>query len=309
MKKIVLILAFAIVVASTVLAQETMYVSAKGSDNNSGSSEAEPTTFSMALTGTMLSKTKKIIIIGTLDITHNSFSNNETVFVIDDTLAALAKQDTTLGEIVITGKPNASGTERAILTAKGSGKIAVWVSRYKIRFEHIEISGGEGENGVGLYISNNAQVTLGPGAVVRNNAGIGIFVNTDGSCIIDGGEVYNNNDEGVCVAGAFTLRNGTIKDNSSRNVGGGVAVHGKFTMSGGTITNNRTGTSANYLGGGVCVVKGGQFTMTGGTITNNRAQGAGGGVGVMSGGRFDQNGGTISGNSAGIRDPNVYREP
>ena len=296
MKRMALIFAFVVVTGSVVFAQqETLYVSASG--RGDGSSEAKPTSLQKAYVAVMARITKKIIIIGTIDgnSSYNDLHNtDDNVFTFNSPNPGLTRD---YGEIVITGKPGASGTERAVISAKGSGKTAVWVGDFKIRFEHIEISDGEGKFGIGLFINDNTQVTLGPGAIVRNNAGPGILVS--GTCIIDGGEVHNNA-RGVQIGknGAFILRNGSIRDNSPLAHGGGVLIldGGQFSMSGGTITGNRTATSNSYAGGGVGIAKGGRFTMTGGSITNNRAQSAGGGVCVMSGGRFDQNGGTVSGN-------------
>lgn len=69
MKKIALILAFFAVASSVVSAQQTVYVSARGSETSRGWSEAEPTTFSSALRNQVMTGTaKKIIIIGALNM-------------------------------------------------------------------------------------------------------------------------------------------------------------------------------------------------------------------------------------------------
>jgi len=296
-------MAFSIVASSAVLAQETtqeiIYVSAKG--DGLGWSEADPTNFSMALTKVKTGHVKKIMIIGVLDIHSNGMNIVEGV-VFDF-------ENMVLGEIVITGKPGVSGAERAVLSAKGSGKIPVFVHNCHIRFEHIEISGGEGRDGHGLFINNAAQVTLGPGTIVRNNVGRGIVIANGARCIIEGGEIHNNNGGVMVLDGRLTLRNGSIRDNISSGHGGGVLIgKGSFTMSGGSITNNRTAAISGYGGGGV-YIGGGNFTMSGGSISNNRAQAQGGGVCVRTGGIFDQNSGTINSNFAGQgSNPNVYRE-
>jgi hypothetical protein len=310
MKKMTLVLVFAVIAGSAVFAQETVYVSAKGSDE-SGWIEAEPTYFFRALAQAMLGYTKKIIIMGTVDINSNGMEKNDNavVFNIDDVFGTRGMRNTVLGEILITGKPDASGAERAVLSAKGSGNATVMVRNCKIRFEHIEISGAEGQYGGGLLISKDTEVIIGPGVVIRNNARAGILVDNGGTCVIDGGEVHNNNN-GVYVSGVLALQSGSIRDNSASGAGGGVSIAngGHFTMSGGIITGNRTATSNYYPGGGVLIVKGGRFTMSGGSITNNRAQGAGGGVCVLSGGRFDQKGGNISDNTVEGSTSNVYRQ-
>ena len=323
MKKLALILAFAVAVCSAVLAQETLYVSARGSEDNSGRIEAEPTTFSGALSQIQAGNTRKIIILGTLDLNSNGMKNDNAFVFNINALPGDYKKGNALGEIIITGKPNASETERAVLSGKGSGKFAVLVSKFKIRFENIEISGCEVKHKFGLYIVDDAQVTFGPGTAVRDNAGIGIYVADEGTCVIDGSEVYNNY-IGIAAAGNLTLRNGTIRDNTGTGIavynggtctiaGGevfnnsnrGVAVAGMLTLRNGKIRDN----NSLKNGGGVFISKGGRFTMSGGSITNNRAQGAGGGVYVETNARFDQNAGTISANNAGQgSNPNVFRQ-
>jgi hypothetical protein len=311
MKKIAFILAFSAVALSVVSAQQTVYVSARGSEASRGLSEAEPTTFSSALRNQVMTGTvKKIIIIGALNMDSAGKGNDlDCVFDISDSVGD-AKRGKALEEILITGKPGAAETERAVLSAKGSGKTVVWVRDCKVRFENIEISGAEGKYGYGIYIQKDAQVTLGPGAAVRNNANAGVFVADGGSCFIDGSEIVNNINIGAYVKGVLNLTGGSIKDNSSSTGGGGVYIveGGHFTMSGGTITGNRTGTAQKYSGGGVYVSEGGRFTLSGGTITGNESHGAGGGVFVEAGGVFDQNGGTINRNKGQGAASNVYRE-
>jgi len=311
MKKVIVFLLLVCVCAG-VFAQ-TVYVSAKGNEDNSGLKETEPTTFDMAIAKASFGQAKKIIVIGTLDVNSNGVKKRrDSVFTIIDYRKIYGASDTPLGEITITGKPGAKGAERAVLSAKGSGTGCVLIydigdNPLKIRFENIEISGTEGEN-KGLDITGG-QVTLGPGAVVCNNAFVGIVVE-EGTCVMDGGEVSNNS-TGVVVGGVVTLRNGSIRNNSSSGSGAGIFVSegGQFTMTGGSITGNKTGTSGGYVGGGVVVGKDGRFTMSGGSITGNRAQGSGGGVYVQSGGRFDQNGGTVSGNTSGNgSNPDILRE-
>jgi hypothetical protein len=311
MKKIALILAFSAVAPSVLLAQQTIYVSARGSETSRGWSEAEPTTFSSALRNQVMTGTaKKIIIIGALNMDSAGTGNDlECVFDISDSVGDV-KRGKALEEIIITGKPGASDTERAVLSAKGSGKTVVWARDCKIRFEHIDISDAEGKYGYGVYITKNAHVTLGPGAAVRNNVNAGVFVAEGGYCVIDGSEIVNNINIGAYVKGALNLTSGSIKDNSSSTGGGGVyiAEGGHFTMSGGTITGNKTGTAEKYSGGGVYISEGGHFTLSGGTITGNESHGAGGGVFIEIGGGFEQNGGTITRNTGQRAASNVYRD-
>ena len=277
MKRIALILVLACAVCAGAFAQSdaSYYVSARGNDDNDGLSESRPfKTLYQAFAGAFATGINKVTVIGTLNKDTVSDFTPGDVFVFGfNSIGGLIKD-----EIIITGKPGATGAERAVLSGRRSNAITVDVrDNARIRFEHIEISGGEGEYGCGIYIED-AYVTLGPGAVVRSNAKVGIGI-TGGTCVIDGGEVRDN------VIGVV------------------VAEKGVVTMQSGIIRDNRSPGSA----GGVVVASGGRFTMSGGSITGNSAAGSGGGVYVSSGGRFDQTGGTISGNTA-PRGPNIYRE-
>ncbi|MCL2043855.1 MAG: right-handed parallel beta-helix repeat-containing protein [Treponema sp.] len=320
MKKWVVLLLACIVCVST-FAQESVYISASGNSRNSGLSEEEPVgSFFSALLVAGGRSINRITVIGTLDVnSERSAAARREVF----RLFSLSSD-----ELLITGKPNASEAERAVLSAKGSGKNTVLITSGRIRFEHIDIADGEGNgegdgvgNGIGLHFFEGTQVTLGPGAVVRNNPGAGIFF-AEATCIIDGGEVSNNSPNlGILVVenGELILRNGTISSNMSisRRPGAGVMIGngGRFTMSGGTITRNL----ATAGGGGVFVDSGGQFTMLGGNIMDNvgtyyrgMEQLGGGGVVVANGGRFDQTGGSVHSNNREslirLPHPDIVRE-
>jgi len=258
--------------------QEIIYVSANGNDNNSGLSETEALkTLFRALSRSEQLNSSKITVLGTLD------ANSETQYTRDSVFQFSVNSDR---EILITGKPDASGSEKAILSAKDSNRSVVSVHKGNIRFEHIEISNANGEStegtgAVGIFVFSRA--TLGQGAVVRDNNGWGILVsNNDAICTIDGGEVRNNNSTGVFInRGLLVLKNGTIADNKA-GMGAGVIVAAdtKFEMSGGTITKNR---ATDYTGG-VWVLRGGKF------VQNRKAK--------------------VSGNNAAksTPNPNVYRQ-
>ena len=277
MKKIVLILLIACAVCTGVFAQQSIYVSAQGNDNNDGLSEGKPLkSIDKALTFAYEKNVYRVTVIGTL--TKDNFS----IFEDDDDFVFHFRNRAS-AELLITGKPNATGTVRAVLSAKGLNISAavVFGTGTKIRFEHIEISGGEGEDGDGLVIYDDASVTLGPGTVIRGNKGTGVHV-CEGNLLIDGGEVRDNQDSGIMICESSTgiMRSGTIRDNRSPDIAGGVYID-----------------------------EDGVFTMSGGTITGNRAVKSGGGVYVCTDGRFDKTGGTITGNTAGQgSDHNVYRE-
>jgi hypothetical protein len=139
--------------------------------------------------------------------------------------------------------------------------------------------------------------------------GGGVYVNTDGTFTMSGGEISGNNADfggGVYVntGGMFTMTSGTISGNTA-SWGGGVYTGGTFTMSGGNISRN----TGYYEGGGVYVKTGGTFTMTNGTISGNTADSyyrGGGGVYVNTDGTFTMKGGEISGNIAHTYGGGVY---
>jgi hypothetical protein len=93
--------------------------------------------------------------------------------------------------------------------------------------------------------------------------------------------------------GEFTMKGGTISNNTAKNEGGGVLVTegSTFTMDDGCKIIGNTATS----GGGVQFMQG-TFTMNGGAISGNTATDHNGGVGVYS--TFTMKGGKISNNTA-----------
>jgi len=278
MKRVVVILMLACAVCAGTFAQNimTIYVSARGNDDNDGDKESAPLkTLSKALlvaiiTSAIYDADSRIVVIGTLN------KDSEGVKQGNDFIFKLVTGER---QVLVTGKPGASGSERAVLSGRDSGEtVVVYANGANVRFEHIEISGGKGG---GLFISDGSTITLGQGAVVRGNSLAAVVIADNGTaCTINGGEVRDNPGAGILVGekGVLTMRSGAI------------------------MNNNSTGNA-----GGVGILSSGRFTMSGGTISGNNAAKIGGGVCVMSGGRFDQTGGTISGNTAG-QGANVYRE-
>jgi hypothetical protein len=186
-------------------------------------------------------------------------------------------------EIIITGKSNATGNERAILSAAGENKNVLEIYSGIFRFENIEISGARinwdggaeqfSRTGYGINIGYThwrlsfglsggrqitPKITLGQGAIVRNNShGIGIGENH--TLIITGGETRDNGINGIITTGILTIERGSINNNASN----GIVINskGKATMINGTITRNGTN--------GVVVKTDGSFIQTGGTINTN----------------------------------------
>ena len=282
MKKTVLFFLIACMVYTSVFAQDSVFVSARGNNENSGLTETEPVkTLARAIRiANQNNSINKITVIGTLNTNSEGMATDVSVFGLT----------TNNREILVTGKPDASRAERAVLSAAGSGKISMTViGNTRIRFENIEISGSTGSQNIGLFISGDAHITLGPGAAVRGNF-MGVLVSDNGTLVINGGEVRNNTSEGISLVFNTNciIENGEIRDNGGMGIL--VANNGVLVMRNGTIRSNRDG--------GVAVIGNGRFTMHDGTITGNRSNRRIGGVFVNTGATFDQTGGTINRNTA-----------
>jgi hypothetical protein len=277
------------------------YVSAAGSDDNDGLSEATAfRTLGNAIVSTWLGGINAVTVIGTLNQASENRKDEDEVFSISNHFSDKS--------LLITGIPDAPPAKRAVLSAAGTQKNGV--SSYgKLRLEHIEISGSPK---TGLFLHVNSDVTLGYGAVVKNNSGGGIVVYgpkdefrnavKPGVLTLDGGIVENNKRNtagaGIIVMGAFTMKWGSVRNNTAIpdaegfSAGGGINVQSRdpVVIEGGDITGN---TAA--IGGGIVVD--GRVTMTGGTISGNTAR-IGGGVVSGKNSAFDLRGGTVSGNTS-----------
>jgi hypothetical protein len=286
----------------------TFYVSATGDDEKDGLTEATAfkTLFHAVFQANFDDAIKTITVIGTLNQASEGRDNDDVFFL------------SSFGDdpILITGIPNAPAGRRAVLSAAGTQKACVCVSGLfspatAVRFEHIEISGS---SKLGLEVSLDTTVTLGPGSTVRNNSDCGVWVNkpeeeyrdrvSSGHLILDGGIVENNKREfaggGIRVMGAFTMKRGSVRNNTAvpnakgNSYGGGISIESKDPVSieGGDISGNMAA-----MGGGIFIYEG-NVTMSGGSISGNTATSGVGGVWVAKGETFTQRGGTVSGNKA-----------
>jgi len=152
---------------------------------------------------------------------------------------------------------------------------------------------------VGTFImEGNAKVT---GNISSNNTGGGVFVNSGGIFIMNGGEVSDNEANGsgggvyISSNGTFTMNGGKVSRNKN-STGAGVYIggsNGTFIMNGGEVSDNE----ASNSGGGVYINNNGTFIMNGGKVSRNTAgnYGYGGGV-IVSAGAFIMNSGEVSGN-------------
>ena len=146
------------------------------------------------------------------------------------------------------------------------------------------ITGGNAENGGGIYVESGGRFTMNGGNIVGCRAasnGSGIYAESYG------GGVYVD-------GGAFTMNGGSVTGCVAMHSGGVYVKSGTFTLDSGTIQNctaNGRGGVAFGSGGGVYMEGDSQFTMTGGSITGCAAA-DGGGV-VMENGTFTMTGGVI----------------
>jgi hypothetical protein len=277
------------------------YVRADGDDKNAGTSEAAPfKTLEKAVEAAAKTPVKRITVIGTLTKGTVIKGTDPTPRKITKYVKAAgdkvgyAEIDWSLDEndpdeILITGKPDASGAERAVLKpAEGDTGILIVLST--IRLEHIEISGlNSTESGYAVLLGEGT-LTLARGTKITKTSGdINGISATMGVVIMrDDAEISDNEGESFGT-GAFLssgsvlvmLDKSRITGNKAAS-GGGVALSGSSLIMRGTaaITGN---SAANLVGGGVYTepaTKDGYFcriTMyDDAVIEGNTAKGGGG---------------------------------
>jgi predicted outer membrane repeat protein len=249
------------------------FVSARGSDGNSGLSETSPfKTLARAVTTVQNtrndSSVRTITILGVLDGTDEPVIDPASVFCIKDSGPV---------EITIRGKNGAkllgpgpdfilAGDPPEMRTAGGDlldpdysdGKRVISVTGdSRIRFADIEISRGiTGENGGGLLVSRGASVIMESGSIRSNAAYWGGGVN-------------------VTEHASFILRGGSIRGNTAFMGSGAAFNRAACLVEGGSIAGN-----AGIRGGGLYSAYGSMVAFTGGEIANNNAFDYGGGIAV-----------------------------
>ena len=198
------------------------------------------------------------------------------------------------------------------------------------------VTGGNSVEGGGIYVAENASLTMEGGCITGNQAtrGGGIFAAESASLTLTGGEIEENSaksggglylrcpaDLSACLikdniceyngAGIYAegemeepiiLSSVDVQDNCAAGHGGGIFIKScRIDMLGGTVSGNQV-TAPHASGGGVYVGEYAGFTMGAGTkVKDNTAANSGGGI-CVSGGTpasdFTMDGGEISGNSA-----------
>ena len=310
---------------------DSYFVHAEGNDRNDGLSEETPfRSLFKAMAMAVSTPIKTITVMGTLDVESEQSTNRERVFLI---------QGMSPQAILIRG----IGDNPAVLSAEGSNRRVVLVrGTVPIHFENIEISGGVSiSEGGGILVGPGSTLTLGTGAVIRNNyaatIGGGIMVSSGASLFIEGGSVLDNRSAsaggGIGVVGqnsslvvlegiisrnyaaggagvamyqssTFIFSGGAIRDNEAEMTGGGIMLNNEavFTMEGGEISNNRSGNS----GGGMVILDRSEFNLAGGDISANHAGEHGGGIASDESGIINIQSGYIGANQAEIRGGGVF---
>jgi len=161
---------------------------------------------------------------------------------------------------------------------------------------HRPWSNPEGSSAVRLVGSGTSEETRATfimrGGTIQGNTtdrGAGVFAGVNADFIMYGGVIRENQASGaegvragsgvLVEGGTFTMRGGSIVNNTAAARGGGILLdRGTVRIEGGEISNNSAGN-----GGGVHVVEraGNMLTMTGGVMRNNRATAGDGGGGAI----------------------------
>jgi predicted outer membrane repeat protein len=297
---------------------DTYYVKIAGNDSNDGLTEAAPfKTLSKAVSVASISSIKKITVLGRLgDVATEIVDSGET-------------------EILITGKPNSSEQEKAVLvTATGLPRFVLITGKSRIRFEYMTFTGGKrsmlvvedgaevtladgvvvaensGNTGAGVYADNGTIYLKGNAQITKNdaNSGGGFFIQNNSTLVVEDDVVISSNRALVRNGGAINAQSGCtimirgnakIVDNEAGQTGGGLSLAGDTPGAVATIGGNAV-ISGNRApaGGGVVIWDNASLTITeNATITANTATEQGGG-GILKVGQLKQEGGSITGNSA-----------
>ena len=282
--------------------KKSFYVSAQGDDDNSGKSEKRPfKTLGKAILAVNESRRRKITIIGNLN-SKSEYSSKDDRYAIFDIFYTKNR------DLTITGKPEASDKERAILSGvRGISSIVRirGTSSAKIIFENIEISGiapPDPDSYCSCVEVSLGTVEIGNGTIIKrsniegirrvndkietyeNDNGAGICI-TDGKLILNGGEITENKGSGIDLFGEAEL---SMIDGVVCHNGFGICVHhatSNCIISGGKLQSNQKI--------GIIVI--GKCTMTDGSIERNEI-----GIVVSGKGKISIEGGLIEENKTGV---------
>ena len=246
------------------------YVHANGNDKNNGTSEEKPfKTLARAIEASIKTNVKRITVIGTLkgpmlieDMKNISpasvralqkYMDSSNAKDIARKIGIVVIQGSwdvpVLGEILITGKQDASPSERAVLTS--NTETPLLILNRAIRLEHIEISTVHQDCAVRVI---NGDLILGKGTKITNNS-MGININGGTLIMWDDAEISHNAGTGVYFQNGsmgILLGNALVTYNKAATDGGGIVLQGsRLDMrDNATISNNIAGNA----GGGIMAI-------------------------------------------------------
>jgi hypothetical protein len=253
------------------------YVRADGSDANAGTSETAPfKTLAKAVQEAAGTPVKKITVMGTL-------------------IGQTDIKDSGADEILITGKADASGAEKALLKPRAepqtedNAETGIHVSGLSnIRLEHITITGYL-LRGIFMNGSEQSILTVGQGAAISGNGGNeDLRINTGGGIAMNDGTLVIQSD--AAITGNYA------------GDGGGIAVFGGTLLirDEARITGNTADNEQEFHGGGGLLIVGVTATVGGNAlIADNKAR-SGGGILVSEGGLILQDNAVVKGNTASV---------
>ena len=252
MKKIIIsLLLFTICI--TAFAQQSYFVSANGNDSNNGLTENNAfATLSRAIQAASTESIKQITVVGTLQ-------------------GFTMIRDTGSSEILITGKPDASEYEKAVLIPTEPLLFNIQ-GNSNIRLENIILQGTLGisnANSQGIGI-DGAVVTLGRNLLITKfsaNAGAGVNIRSGTLRMTGNATIAGNRSQqggGIYVnRGTLVMEeNAIIRDNEARNGAGIYNWAGLVQLRGNSLV---TANKAESSGGGVYNAS--RLEFSGGRIT------------------------------------------
>jgi predicted outer membrane repeat protein len=258
-KKSGLIILLVVICGFSVFAQtpqRSYYVRFDGDDenNNGRSEEVAFKTLKKAVDMASKGAVKTITIIGTL--TNESEGGRFSI------------QNAGPSEIIIIGKPDSDATLKLVNYSNS----VVYITNSNVKFENIEITGGDsGQYGGGINIEG-AIVTVGDGVKIHDNKaksfGGGVSVGDNSTFTMTGGEIVNNTSNhqaGGLFSSGITILSGNARihgntvmgDGEYGGKGGGIyiskAVYSRRAEASCVISGNTniSGNMATQFGGGI----------------------------------------------------------
>lgn len=211
----------------------------------------------------------------------DSYDDSEESYIIciDGKISGpLSLSTTKASEITIRGIHENSDEDYADCLSRGENVLTV-TTPVKTIIENIRISEGK----KGLYITENADVTLKNIFITNNNGGSsGTALYIFGKCTFESGKISKNTATQDCAFrmnsknAKFIMNGGEISENTANIVSGLSTGSGKFIMNAGKIVNNTTFITSSSSGYGTTLNAGGvwccgyeSFIMNGGLIAGN----------------------------------------